>query len=350
MASGLLFVLLGVALYEVAYRFSRPRLYLIVGGRQRAVEAYKILKSHGEKRGNVLGFVDSDSSFARYLPCDYLGGLETLEKILMSNPVEMVYIALPIKSQYAAVQETIWTCERLGVECSCPAEVFETGLGRQSHSSLRDLKISVYRMVEEGDQMLLKRGMDVVVASFALLLLSPIMLAVAVAVKLTSPGPALFIQERYGKYRGRFRMYKFRSMVAGAEGLQKELEEQNEASGPIFKIKRDPRITTVGRVLRKLSLDELPQLVNVLKGEMSLVGPRPMALRDVHLFSEGYLMRRFSVSPGITGLWQVSGRSNTDFATWIDLDLQYIDGWSIGLDLKILLQTVPVVLSGTGAA
>jgi lipopolysaccharide/colanic/teichoic acid biosynthesis glycosyltransferase len=138
-------------------------------------------------------------------------------------------------------------------------------------------------------------------------------------------------------------------MVADAEGLMNSIESLNEAQGPIFKIRKDPRITKVGRLLRRMSLDELPQLFNVITGDMSLVGPRPMSLRDVQRFSEGSLMRRFSVMPGITGLWQVSGRSNTDFDTWIRLDLQYIDQWSPGLDFRILLRTIPAVLSGRGA-
>jgi lipopolysaccharide/colanic/teichoic acid biosynthesis glycosyltransferase len=176
------------------------------------------------------------------------------------------------------------------------------------------------------------------------------MAAIAIAIKVTSNGPVFFVQERYGRNRRRFRIYKFRSMIADAERLMEDIENLNEAHGPLFKIRRDPRVTTVGCVLRRSSLDELPQLLNVIKGEMSLVGPRPMSLRDVHRFSDPSLMRRFSVSPGITGLWQVSGRSNTNFETLMKLDLQYIDHWSFGLDLRILLRTVPAVLRGTGAA
>jgi lipopolysaccharide/colanic/teichoic acid biosynthesis glycosyltransferase len=145
-------------------------------------------------------------------------------------------------------------------------------------------------------------------------------------------------------------MYKFRTMVDGADQLQATLEGANEAEGPVFKIRKDPRITPVGTWLRRTSLDELPQLVNVLRGDMSLVGPRPMATRDVGRFAESWLMRRFSVPPGITGLWQISGRSNLSFDDWIALDLQYIDGWSLGLDFRILARTIPVVLKGTGAA
>jgi lipopolysaccharide/colanic/teichoic acid biosynthesis glycosyltransferase len=205
-------------------------------------------------------------------------------------------------------------------------------------------------MVLEDYRMLLKRALDISLALILLCALALPMAAIALAIMLTTPGPVLFIQERFGRNRHRFRMYKFRSMVHNAEELFAQIEHQNEISGPLFKIKRDPRVTRLGYILRKLSLDELPQLFNVLKGDMSLVGPRPMSLRDVSLLSEAWLMRRFSVTPGMTGLWQVSGRSNTDFDTWITLDLQYIDKWSLALDFKILLRTIPMVISGTGAA
>jgi lipopolysaccharide/colanic/teichoic acid biosynthesis glycosyltransferase len=204
--------------------------------------------------------------------------------------------------------------------------------------------------VVEGVPLLAKRAIDMVGAALALLLLSPILLAVAVAVKLTSPGPVLFTQLRYGRDRRRFRMYKFRTMVDGAEAQQAQLEELNEVSGPAFKIRRDPRITAVGAFLRRTSLDEFPQLWNVLCGDMSLVGPRPLPLRDVNLIQEPWLMRRFSVFPGITGLWQVSGRSDVPFDDWIRLDLDYIDRWSLVLDLWIMARTIPAVLSGRGAS
>ena len=172
---------------------------------------------------------------------------------------------------------------------------------------------------------------------------------VALAVKLTSPGPVLFKQPRYGYNRRRFPMYKFRTMVKDAEQRLKELEHLNEAAGPVFKIKKDPRLTSIGGFLRSTSIDELPQLFNVLLGHMSLVGPRPLPVRDVSRFSEATLMRRFSVLPGMTGLWQVSGRSSLGFNDWIALDLKYIDNWSLLEDLRILLITVPVVLRGRGA-
>ena len=159
-----------------------------------------------------------------------------------------------------------------------------------------------------------------------------------------------FSQDRYGYNRRLFKMLKFRTMGVDAEALQISLEHLNEAGGPVFKIKEDPRVTPIGRFLRRTSLDELPQLVNVLKGEMSLVGPRPLPTRDVKHFKDAWLMRRFSVLPGLTCLWQVSGRSNLGFDDWVRLDLAYIDRWSLGLDFKILLRTIPAVFKGTGAS
>jgi lipopolysaccharide/colanic/teichoic acid biosynthesis glycosyltransferase len=169
-------------------------------------------------------------------------------------------------------------------------------------------------------------------------------------VKCTSPGSILFRQTRVGLNKRQFQIYKFRTMVANAEQIQEELLPMNEMAGPVFKISNDPRVTALGRVLRKTSIDELPQLFNVLMGEMSLVGPRAMSLRDYQLFDQDWQRRRFSVKPGITCLWQVNGRSSIPFEKWMELDMQYIDKWSLWLDFKILARTVPAVLRGTGAA
>jgi lipopolysaccharide/colanic/teichoic acid biosynthesis glycosyltransferase len=182
-----------------------------------------------------------------------------------------------------------------------------------------------------------------------LLLLCPLLIVTAIAIKLTSPGPVLFCQERVGLNKRRFWIYKFRTMVPNAEKLMAALEARNEASGPVFKIKNDPRITPIGKFLRRTSIDELPQLLNVLKGDMSLVGPRPLPVRDYIGFKEDWQRRRFSVKPGITCLWQVNGRSQVSFDEWMLLDLQYLDHWSLWLDCKILLQTVPAVVHGSGA-
>jgi lipopolysaccharide/colanic/teichoic acid biosynthesis glycosyltransferase len=203
--------------------------------------------------------------------------------------------------------------------------------------------------VQDDFHLVLKRVIDLVGAAFGLMVLAPLLLVIAALIKLNGPGPVLFTQRRYGFNKRLFSMIKFRTMVPDAEARQADLEEMNEAQGPVFKIARDPRVTPLGRFLRASSLDELPQLWNVLKGEMSLVGPRPLPVRDVGHFSEGWLMRRFSMPPGLTCLWQISGRSEIGFERWVQLDLEYIDHWSLRLDGLILLKTIPAVLRGTGA-
>lgn len=198
--------------------------------------------------------------------------------------------------------------------------------------------------------MIAKRVFDIlVVLAFAPLML-PVFGAIALAIKLDSRGPVFFRQERVGLNKRRFGMLKFRSMVADAEARMRDVEHLNESQGPNFKIRNDPRITRVGRFLRKSSLDELPQLINVLCGHMSLVGPRPMSLRDVERFDKGIQRKRFSARPGMTCIWQISGRSNLDFDRWLKLDLEYIENSSFWLDLKILFLTIPAVIKGSGAA
>jgi len=193
-----------------------------------------------------------------------------------------------------------------------------------------------------------KRGMDIVGASVLLILVSPLLLLAGIAVMLTSSGGPIFACERIGRGGRPFTMYKIRSMVEGADVLRSRYEGDNERSGPIFKMRRDPRITRVGRVLRKLSIDELPQLVNVLRGEMSLVGPRPPLPAEYERYGKRE-RQRLLMTPGMTGIWQVSGRSEVDFDEWVDMDLEYITSWSLGLDLKLLVLTIPAVLSGRGA-
>jgi exopolysaccharide biosynthesis polyprenyl glycosylphosphotransferase len=197
--------------------------------------------------------------------------------------------------------------------------------------------------------LVIKRIVDFAVALVAVIAILPIMLLVAIVIRITSTGPVFFAQKRVGHNKRKFTMYKFRTMVVDAEQQMEQLEHLNEVSGPVFKIKNDPRITPIGRFLRKTSLDELPQLFSVLKGDMSLVGPRPLPIRDYEGFNEDWQRRRFSVKPGITCLWQVQGRSSISFEKWMELDLQYIDKWSLWLDLQILLQTIPAVLRGSGA-
>jgi exopolysaccharide biosynthesis polyprenyl glycosylphosphotransferase len=297
----------------------------------------------------VVGFVDSEPHPALAgNGSEHLGGVQNLEDILMHRVVDDVFIGLPIKSRYEEIRQSIEACVRVGVPASYSADLFGGG---SRYSGPDDHYAPVLSLTETPsvDGLAVKRAIDVAGAFALLVVLAPLMVGIAVAVELTSPGPALFAQERFGYMKRRFRMYKFRTMVADAERFQGDLEAQNEAAGPVFKIRADPRITALGRFLRRTSLDELPQLWNVLVGEMSLVGPRPLPTRDVDRFSEPWLMRRFSMRPGLTCLWQIGGRSDLSFQRWIALDLEYIDRWSLWLDTLILLKTIPAVFSGTGA-
>jgi exopolysaccharide biosynthesis polyprenyl glycosylphosphotransferase len=202
----------------------------------------------------------------------------------------------------------------------------------------------------EGWPLLVKRVFDVAVALVLLILLAPLFFVVALAIRLTSAGPIFFVQERVGLNKRPFRVLKFRTMVQDAERQQPALEGRNEVSGPVFKIRNDPRITRIGAWLRRTSVDEIPQLVNVFMGDMSLVGPRPLPVRDYRGFDADWHRRRVSVRPGITCLWQIEGRSSIPFEKWMELDMQYIDTWSLWLDFKVLALTLPAVLSGKGAA
>jgi exopolysaccharide biosynthesis polyprenyl glycosylphosphotransferase len=324
---------------------------IIVGSGPRAAGLYDHLRALRQGAPRVLGFVDSPNGhpLPPAIRGRMLGKLIDLEGILMSKPVDEVLIALPAKSCYDQIQTAILTCERIGVKAKYLSDVFELSLARPRFEPDDRAPLVSLPVVQDDYRLAVKRCIDIVGAAAGLVLLAPVMLAVAAMVRWTSPGPVVFAQERFGLNRRRFRMYKFRTMVENAEGLQAQLEDRNEARGPVFKIRDDPRITPVGRFLRRTSLDELPQLLNVLKGEMSLVGPRPLPKRDVSRFEDASLMRRFSVKPGLTCLWQVSGRSNADFDEWIRMDLEYIDNWSLTLDLRILVQTIPAVLRGTGA-
>jgi exopolysaccharide biosynthesis polyprenyl glycosylphosphotransferase len=201
-----------------------------------------------------------------------------------------------------------------------------------------------------GGSTAIKRVIDFFGSVATMIVFAPLFAFIALAIKLDSRGPVFFVQERIGQGRRKFRMVKFRTMEADAELRQTEIEQLNEVDGAAFKIKDDPRMTRVGRVLRKLSLDELPQMWNVFRGDMSLVGPRPLPTRDVQRFESAWQNRRFSVRPGLTCLWQINGRHEIDFDHWMELDLQYIDNWSLSLDFDILMKTVPAVLRGTGAS
>lgn len=349
LSTGALISSRGAVLFYSRYLGMRTRTeqqILIVGSGKLAQQLYRNLQTHPRWSYNVIGFVDSQPQQHAQKIGKYLGTLHDLSDLLMHNTIEKVFIALPLKSHYEQIQKALTVCERAGVQSQYLTDLFATYVAKHREP---DEDSMVLHMVHDDSRRFLKRTLDIVVSFFGLLLLSPVLLILALLVRFSSPGPILFRQERYGLNKRRFTMFKFRSMVANAEERQAQLEHLNETGNHLFKISRDPRITPIGQVLRKTSLDELPQLFNVLMGQMSLVGPRPLPMRDVSRFNELGLMRRFSVKPGITGLWQITDRSNESGDAWIELDLQYIDSWSLRLDLEILTKTFPVVFKGRGA-
>jgi exopolysaccharide biosynthesis polyprenyl glycosylphosphotransferase len=265
--------------------------------------------------------------------------------------VDEVSFYLPFGSFYRHYSEAANLCEQHGITMRFNSDIFGSKNTRwRAEEFDGDHYVATYTLHNELWPYIIKRFLDITVAAFALVLFAPVLLIAAIGIKVTSPGPVFFLQERIGINKRRFKIYKFRTMVPNAEKLMSALEKDNEAGGPVFKMKNDPRVTRFGKALRKSSIDELPQLFNVLKGDMSLVGPRPLPIRDYEGFNEDWQRRRFSVKPGITCLWQVNGRSGISFDQWMLLDLQYMDEWSLWLDLKILAKTVPAVIKGEGAA
>ena len=328
---------------------------LVVGSNHRAYNFVRCILATPQLGYHIVGYVDDpwDDRNGGKLEgmLKQLGTLQELEVVIDREEIDEVAIALPIRSYYEQIQRMIAVCEIRGIQAHLLSDFFQCSIARARVLEFDGIPILAFTTGSSAVwAAYLKRAFDVIVASLLVLGLAPLFLLMALLIKLCSPkGPVLFVQTRVGYNRRQFKMLKFRTMVPDAERLQPSLEHLNEAQGPVFKIKNDPRITPFGRILRKTSLDELPQLFNVIKGDMSLVGPRPLPLRDVERFEEAWLRRRFSVKPGITCLWQVSERSNATFDTWIAQDLTYIDNWSFLLDLKILCRTIPAVVRGLGA-
>jgi exopolysaccharide biosynthesis polyprenyl glycosylphosphotransferase len=302
----------------------------------------------------LLGYMDEIAPPENPLhggPENLLGNPSDAREILSKLEVDEVVISLPIKSYYATISELITLCEEMGLVVRVPADFFQSRLVHAYVDDLSDMPILTLRGPgPPAGSAIVKRAIDVAGSTIALTVLSPVFAIIALAIKIDSKGPVFFVQDRVGLGRQKFPMMKFRTMHVGAEAQLADLEGKNEVNGAAFKLKGDPRITRVGKILRKLSLDELPQFIDVAKGDMSLVGPRPLPIRDVEKFDTEWQKRRFSVKPGLTCLWQINGRHNIDFEHWMELDLQYIDNWSLSLDFDILLKTLPAVLKGTGAS
>jgi exopolysaccharide biosynthesis polyprenyl glycosylphosphotransferase len=325
---------------------------LIVGTGDRAQELAENLREQSEWGVEVIGHLDPDPRRVgkRIFGAPVIGTVGDIEKVLKSNVVDEVIIAIP-RSMLTDAEPIALACEEEGIKLRFMADLFNLEVARTKLIKLGKIPILTLEPVAQDElKLLVKRVFDFTCALLSMPLVLPLMAVIGIAIKMDSPGPAFFVQQRVGLKKRLFPLFKFRSMYADAEERLKEIEHLNEAEGPIFKIKDDPRITKVGRVIRKTSLDELPQLFNVLRGEMSLVGPRPMSIRDVDHFDKGIQRKRFSVRPGITCLWQISGRSDLPFSKWLELDLKYIESWSLLLDLKILFKTIPAVIMSKGAA
>jgi exopolysaccharide biosynthesis polyprenyl glycosylphosphotransferase len=327
---------------------------LIVGTNSRAVGFAKSIQSKPELGYRIIGFADQDwDGIEQFRESGYrlVCSLDELPNVFRKTVVDEVLIALPIRSFHDDAARIATLCEEQGILFRLLPNLFDLKRSRHWTEELEGQSLVTHHNgISEGWQLILKRVLDFAIALVAILLLSPVLVGTAILVALTGRGPVFFVQRRVGLNKREFAVYKFRTMVVDAEKKMREVEHLNEVSGPVFKISNDPRITPLGRFLRKTSIDELPQLINVLKGDMSLVGPRPLPVRDYEGFSEDWQRRRFSVRPGITCLWQVSGRSSISFDKWMELDLQYIDKWSLWLDLRILARTIPAVLKGEGAA
>ena len=327
------------------------RFALIIGSGQRATHLTKqIFRTAAGYR--VIGYVDdlaqANSGCLAGIEC--LGTVDMLPRILAERVVDEVFVVLPMRSHYDATAQVIRCCEEQGIPVRIPCDLFVPGDCGQYFDVIEGIPIlSLVPSAVSHWYLVLKRIIDMGVAAVLLILLAPLFIVVALRIKYDSPGPVFFVQRRVGMNKRLFPMLKFRTMHVNSEAMQSQLEHLNDADGPVFKIHDDPRVTRFGRFLRKSSIDELPQLFNVLVGHMSLVGPRPLPLRDVERFKLDWQRRRFSVRPGITCLWQVCGRSSIQFDQWMELDMLYIDRRSLLLDLKILLQTIPAILKKTGA-
>ena len=348
LSAGVLFAARRVMLRRPPRREELARI-LVVGSVVEAEPFLESLRRRSDWGVEVVGVIRPDREEVTSIGgVKVLGTLSQLPTILEREVVSQVFMTGRTWDN-DTLRRVADTCEEVGVTFSMDANFLGLSIATAEVHDFEGWSVLTFTSVPtNADALVIKRVMDVVGGAFALLLFSPILLLTALAIKLEDGGPIFFIQPRSGLFGHIFPMYKFRSMVVDAEARKAELEAQNEMSGPVFKMKRDPRITRVGALIRRTSIDELPQFWNVLRGEMSLVGPRPPIPAEVARY-ERWQMRRLSMKPGITCIWQVSGRNHIDFDTWMKLDLQYIDNWSLFLDIKLLLRTVPAVLLGSGA-
>jgi exopolysaccharide biosynthesis polyprenyl glycosylphosphotransferase len=324
---------------------------LIIGTEPKVQMLVKTINQHPETGFVVQGFLsEAPEEVGRNIyGHKVLGTYDQLYRVLHEEIIDEVVFATPIFALHK-IKPSLEVCEQMGINCRIALDTSSyTSKFNMFIDGILDIPlISFSYSGKKYYSLWVKRVFDIVVSSATLFMLAPIFLLIALLIKRDSPGPAIFKQVRSGLNGRKFVMYKFRTMVNGAEALRTKLQEFNEVSGPIFKIKNDPRITNIGKLLRRTSLDELPQLFNVLKGDMSLIGPRPLPLIESCQIT-GEERRRLSMKPGITGLWQCNGRSQATYEHLIRMDLEYVDNWSLLLDLKLLIKTIPVVVKCIGA-
>ncbi|MCU0614822.1 MAG: sugar transferase [Desulfobacterales bacterium] len=322
---------------------------LIVGTDPVSLQIAKVLTSYKELTVKIVGFLTSKTEEIgkKIDGVEVIGLLHSLSDVLKKNVVDCVIVSEGVKDR-GLIQQITHLCDIAGIDALILSSLI-SGTSQYPYIERFDSLYFVnYRALEHSTfKIFIKRVFDLIASAALIIILIPIWLLVPVIIKLDSKGPAYFVQERIGKNGRRFRMYKFRSMTADADSMRESLMEFNEMDGAAFKMKEDPRITRFGKIIRKTSIDELPQVFNVFKGDMSLVGPRPLPddVTDHGLQNK----KRLSVKPGITCLWQISGRNQIKFDEWMRLDIYYIDNWSLTLDIKILFKTFFVVLAGKGA-
>jgi len=329
------------------------RTLLIVGTGRRAIDIARMIVNHKYWGYKILGFVSDGHRLPNgWVRFRIFGAVPDLKKILEqahTEPIDEIVFAVTRK-KLDEMKQIFLMCEELGIRTRVAMNIFQNRVARLEVEELEGIPFLTFTTTPSNEtQLAAKRILDVAISMLLLFITMPVLLIAALAIRLSSPGSVLFKQERIGLNGRIFTIYKFRTMIDDAHERRGEVTHLNEMSGPVFKAKSDPRVTSVGRWLRRFSLDEIPQLWNVLKGDMSLVGPRPPIPEEVASYHRWH-RRRLSMKPGLTCLWQVSGRNDIDFDRWMQLDLQYIDNWSPSLDLKILLRTIPAVLSGKGAS
>ncbi|RKX21992.1 MAG: sugar transferase [Candidatus Zixiibacteriota bacterium] len=323
---------------------------IIVGTGKKAKEIASLILDSPELDSLLIGFLDyQKKGLWRFRDIPLIGHPDEFEKIASQCHINSLIIATD-PDELHKTQRLFEVSEKMGVPLCLMPDFFESKITKPNQAQLNGFPAIVYSAVPQVKlPLLIKTVIDKIGALIGILITSPIIIFSAIAIKFNSKGPVLFKQVRTGLNGQRFEFYKFRTMCNDAEQKKTQLTQLNEMSGPVFKIKDDPRVTSVGRVLRKYSIDELPQFFNILRGDMSLVGPRPPLPSEV-IHYEPWQHRKLSVKPGITCIWQVNGRNAIDFEDWMRLDLQYIDNWSLWLDTKLILQTIPAVMKSRGAS